>query len=126
MPSFTGAHASSVRRLISGNWPALLLAPALALANLSITYALVPPSCERQNGAPLHVVSGAILLLCALFSWQAWRNWRASRNGAVPDGDRLAQRPAFVALVALMVGALSSLAVLAQWFPSWILSPCLH
>jgi len=124
MPSSTGVRASSVRRLIQGNWPALLLAPALALANLSITYALVPPSCERQDSAPLHLVSASILLLCALFSWQAWRNWRATRGGAAPDGDRLAERPAFVSLVALMVGALSSLAVLAQWFPSWMLSPC--
>jgi hypothetical protein len=30
----------------------------------------------------------------------------------------------FLALVATMVGALSCLVVLAQWFPQWILSPC--
>jgi hypothetical protein len=29
-----------------------------------------------------------------------------------------------MALVALMVGALSCLVVLAQWFPQWVLSPC--
>ena len=107
-----------------GNWPALLVAPALALANLSITYALVPPSCARQNTVALHLVSGAILLLCLVFSRQAWKNWRALRTGAPEGSDRSAQRPPFVAIVALMVGALSSLAVLAQWFPSWILSPC--
>jgi len=107
-----------------GNWPALLVAPSLALANLSITYALVPPSCARQNTIALHLVSGAILLLCILFSWQAWRNWRAGRIGGPEGSDLRAQRPPFVAIVALMVGALSSLLVLAQWFPSWILSPC--
>jgi hypothetical protein len=107
-----------------GNWPALLLAPALTLANLSITYALVPPSCARQNTAALHLVSGAILLLCILFSWQAWKNWRAARADVPADSDRRAQRPPFVAIVAVMTGALSSLTVLAQWFPSWILSPC--
>jgi hypothetical protein len=36
----------------------------------------------------------------------------------VPD------RPPFVALVAALVGALSCLAILAQWFPQWVLSPC--
>ncbi|VXB95320.1 hypothetical protein [Massilia sp. 9I] len=107
-----------------GNWPALILAPSLALVNLSISYALVPPSCAHQNTVALHLVSAAILLLCILFSWQAWRNWRAARVALPSDSDRRAQRPPFVAMVAMMVGALSSLAVLAQWFPSWILSPC--
>ena len=107
-----------------GNWPALLVAPSLALANLSITYALVSPSCARQNTAALHLVSAAILLLCVLFSWQAWRNWRATRLGGPEGGDQRLQRRPFVAIVALMVGALSSLTVLALWFPSWILSPC--
>ena len=107
-----------------GNWPALLVAPTLALVNLSITYALVPPSCARQNTVALHLVSAAILLLCLVFSWQAWRNWRTSRIEGPEGSDRRAQRPPFVAIVALMVGSLSSLAVLAQWFPSWILSPC--
>ena len=107
-----------------GNWPALLLAPSLALVNLSITYALVPPSCAHQDSTALHLVSAAILLLCILFSWQAWRNWRAARIDLPSDSDRRAQRAPFVAMVALMVGALSSLAVLAKWFASWILSPC--
>jgi hypothetical protein len=38
--------------------------------------------------------------------------------------DSAPQRRPFVALVATMVGALSCLVVLAQWFPQWVLSPC--
>jgi hypothetical protein len=105
------------------NWPALLVAPTLALTNLSITYALVTPSCARQDRLALNAVSAIVLLVCLVFSWQAWRNWRMVPARAEP-GDAAAQRKPFVALVACMVGALSCLVVLAQWFPQWILSPC--
>jgi len=103
------------------NWPALLLAPSLALTNLSVTYALVTPSCSRQDMTAPNVVSALLLLACAWMSWQALRNWRGARDGS---GDAAPQRRPFVALVAAMVGALSCLVVIAQWFPQWVLSPC--
>jgi uncharacterized membrane protein YidH (DUF202 family) len=108
-----------------GNWPALLLAPTLALTNLSITYALVTPACTRQTMAAPNVVSAVILLACAWMSWAAWRNWKEDRSvGREAARDHVPDRPPFVALVAALVGALSCLAVLAQWFPQWVLSPC--
>jgi hypothetical protein len=107
------------------NWPALLLAPTLALANLAITYALTTPACSRQSQLSPNLVSAVILLVCLVFTAQAWRNWIAIGAGddALPS-DAAPARSRFVALVAGMVGALSCLAVLAQWFPQWILSPC--
>ena len=104
------------------NWPALLLAPTLALTNLSITYALVTPACTRQTMAAPNVVTAAVLIACAWMSWGAWRNWRDAHGAAARD--HVPDRPPFVALVSSMVGALSCLAVLAQWFPQWVLSPC--
>jgi hypothetical protein len=107
------------------NWPALLLAPSLALANLAITYALVTPSCARQGKLALKIVSAVTLLVCAVLTVQAWRNWKGQGGGdadAPRDGARL--RPRFVALVAAMAGALSCLVVIAQWIPQWVLSPC--
>jgi len=125
------------------NWPALLVAPTLALTNLSITYALVTPSCSRQDMTAPNVVSALLLLACAWMSWQAWRNWNTWRDGAAlrsgegtgaseggsagdsaGDSDSAPGRRPFVALVAAMVGALSCLVVAAQWFPQWVLSPC--
>jgi hypothetical protein len=110
-----------------GNWPALLVAPSLALTNLSVTYALVTPACTRQSMLAPNLVSAVFLLTCAWMSWGAWRNWRAGKateGPAAGDSDTVPARPPFVALVALMVGALSCLVVLAQWFPQWVLSPC--
>ena len=110
------------------NWPALLLAPTLALANLAVTYALVTPSCARQSTLAPQLVCAALLLACAWMTWGAWRNWRRSQAGGamhgMPAGDAVPQRRPFMALVASMTGALSCLVVLAQWFPQWVLSPC--
>jgi uncharacterized membrane protein YidH (DUF202 family) len=108
-----------------GNWPALLLAPTLALTNLAITYALVTPACTRQSMLAPNVVSALVLAVCVWMSRAAWRNWREGRSlGRQAARDHVPDRPPFVALVAALVGALSSLAVLAQWFPQWVLSPC--
>jgi hypothetical protein len=121
-----------------GNWPALLLAPSLALTNLSVTYALVTPSCSRQSMLAPNLVSAVFLLACLWMSWGAWRNWRAGYQtehaqqamfrgehaAAAGETDAAPDRSPFLALVATMVGALSSLVVLAQWFPQWVLSPC--
>ena len=110
------------------NWPALLLAPSLALTNLSITYALVSPSCALQSTLALNAVAALILLACAVFTWGAWRNWREARlpygGPADDEEDAAGRRPSFIALVSWPVGALSCLVVLAQWFPQWVLSPC--
>jgi hypothetical protein len=109
------------------NWPALLVAPSLALTNLSVTYALTTPSCARQSMLAPNLVSAVFLLACVWMSWGAWRNWQAGRREAgstAGDTDAAPDRAPFIALVATMVGALSCLVVLAQWFPQWILSPC--
>lgn len=110
------------------NWPALIVAPSLALTNLSVTYALVTPSCTRQSMLAPQLVSSFILLACIWMSWEAWRNWKRGVTGGVtggmPGGDAVPQRRPFIAFVAALVGAFSCLAVLAQWFPQWVLSPC--
>jgi hypothetical protein len=104
------------------NWPALLVAPSLALGHLSVVYALVTPSCTRQTTAVLHGAAAATLLLCVLLTWPAFANWR--RGSAHASSDDAAARRRFVALVAWLAGALSCVVVLAQWLPMWILSPC--
>jgi hypothetical protein len=108
------------------NWPALLLAPSLALTNLSITYALVTPSCAAQHRFAMHLVPALMLLACLFCTWLAWLNWRSEHRppDALSERDDAATRPPFVAMVSCAVGALSALTVLAQWFPTWILSPC--
>ena len=105
-------------------WPALLLAPLAALAELVVAYALATPACESQRGALLQALSPAFLLLTLAFTALAWAEaWRRGANVSADD-DRAALRPYFVARVAVWCGALSSLVVFALWIPTWLLSPC--
>jgi ABC-type transport system involved in cytochrome bd biosynthesis fused ATPase/permease subunit len=104
------------------NWPALILAPALALANLSVLYALATPVCARQTTAPLHWTSAVSLALALLFTLLAWRNRHHAADP--PQSDAMEKRPHFLATVATMVGALSALIIFGLWLPQWIVSPC--
>lgn len=105
-------------------WLALLVAPSLALLNLSVVYALVVPACEGQNTLPLHIFSVATLLLCLLFTFMAWHQWR--QHAASPDApeDDAPVRKDFLSAVAALTGLLSALVIVAQWIPQWVLSPC--
>ena len=107
------------------NWPALLIAPFLALSNLAITYALATPECSRQSDSAMHIVSAVILVICLLLTFGAWRNWLV-QGGAQKAGqqDAAGMRGRFISAVAGMCGMLSCLVVIAQWFPQWVLSPC--
>jgi len=122
------------------SWPALLLAPLIALSELSIAYALVSPSCASQDRTLLHAVAAASLFLVLAMTALAWREWHgdgvsssdgldARQTAAVPtvtraDSADAAERPRFVAQIAVVVGALSTLVSIARWLPVWVLSPC--
>jgi hypothetical protein len=120
------------------SWPALLLAPLVVLGEQSIVYSMVTPSCARQDRTGLHLVAAVSLLAVLVMTAMAWRAWRrhvdASEHGEAAarsaphvtraDGDTASQRPHFIALMALIVGALSVLVCLVLWVPIWFLSPC--
>ena len=109
-------------------WPALLLAPLLALGVQSIAYSLVTPACARQSAAALHAVMAAALLLTLVLtalSAVAWRRTSdALRARGEPRGDGDGPRDLFLSRTATLVGAFSALAIVAMWIPLWMLSPC--
>ena len=122
------------------SWPALLLAPLIALADLSVVYSLVTPACMRQDRSGLHAVAAASLVIVLALTMLAWRAWRdetgrvhghamaamaqGPRDVTRADGDAAADRQRFVALIAVLVGALSGWVCVALWLPIWLLSPC--
>lgn len=113
------------------SWPALILAPLVALTDLSILYALVTPSCGRQDRAGLHAVAALSLLIVIVLTLVAWRAWQRESNRSAAktavtasDDSAAARRPGFIDLVAMLVGALSLLVCVALWLPVWLLSPC--
>ena len=108
-------------------WLALLGAPSIVLACLSLNYALVTPACRLGGHALLDGVSGASAIVCVaatLLAWQRWHDARRKLALPTPDtGDRPA-RAGFIAAVAAGVGALSVLSVIAISIPQWLLSAC--
>jgi hypothetical protein len=113
------------------SWPALLVAPLIALTDLSVLYAMVTPSCARQDRVALHAVAATSLVVViglTLLAWRAWRRESRASGGAAAftaaDSSAVAQRPSFIDTVALAVGALSLLVCLALWLPVWLISPC--
>ena len=97
------------------SWPALLLAPLLALLEQALSYALSTPLCQRQLGALLHLVPASTLLLVLVCTALALVDWH-----------RRAGRPAgrFVSGMALGMGGLCALTIAAMWAPIGWLSPC--
>ena len=122
------------------SWPALLLAPLVALGQLSIAYSMVTPACASQSASGLHAVAVASLLVVLAMTAMAWRGWRRQAGASTGEGadsngrsqrsvtaaesDREANRSHFVALMAVVVGSLSALVSMALWLPIWFLSPC--
>ena len=110
------------------SWPALLLAPLLTLAEQSIAYALATPACQAQREPWLHAVPLGFLALTLMFTAMAWVESRRLQLDGMDrphvDADRFVLRRYFVARVAVGVGALSSLVIVAMWIPQWVLSPC--
>jgi hypothetical protein len=104
------------------SWPGLILAPLFALADQSVTYAMVQWSCETQRHTPAHFVHLAFLVLTLASAWMAWTQWHggASREDS---GDR-ATVGSFVAGMATLVALLSAAVIAALWIPQWLLSPC--
>jgi hypothetical protein len=95
-------------------WPALLLAPLLALASISAGYALVPPACSPGRTWLLDLfilpcLAGAVA--CTLLAWKELR--------------RSSHEP-FLSLVATGAGAFFSLVIATQWVTRLVLDPCMH
>jgi hypothetical protein len=112
-------------------WLALLVSPLLVLCHLSVAYSLVSPSCARQDSTGLHALTLLSLLLSLAMTLLAWRTWRRltpsdERHTRVSHSDagHAESRQPFLALVATLVGALSTLVIVAMGLPLWLLPPC--
>lgn len=113
------------------SWAPLFVAPVIALADLSVLYAMVTPSCARQDRIGLHAVAALSLVVVIWLTILAWRIWRkeSRRSGeevaaSVVRGSSTARQPSFIDLVAMLVAGLSLLVCVAFWLPVWLNSPC--
>jgi hypothetical protein len=103
-------------------WPALLLAPALALADQVVAFAIVGWACARGEPVIVHVVHVAFFVAAAATLPGAWRDWRARGTRRAAAGER----ESFLAGVAVGSAALSTLVIAAMSLPTWLIAPCVR
>ena len=103
-------------------WPAMLLAPLLALLDQSVAYAMLGWACRSQHVVPLHVVHGAFFLATLATVVAPLRKMEKhplhSLLASEDDG------PDVLAISAVGVGLLSAATIVAMWLPQLFLSPC--
>ena len=119
--TYTGIPDS---RRIAALWAGLLIPPLAFLANLELSYALVPTACKAGNQSMIHLVHLVCLLLAlgaGLIAWRSWNTYGSEWSGA--EGGPLA-RSRFMAGSGLAGSALFALVILAQWLPGFALSAC--
>jgi len=103
-------------------WPALLLAPALALADQVVAFATVGWACARGLPGVEHAVHAVFFAAAAATLPAAWRAWRASR-ARTAAGD---ERASFLAGLAIGSATLSALVIAAMSLPTWSIAPCVR
>ena len=101
-------------------WPALLLAPALALADQVVAYAAVGWSCAHERAIVIHAIHALFLVAAGASLVPAWQAWSASRGRTNETG----KRQHFLASMAIASAALSVLAIAAMWLTTWVIPPC--
>ena len=105
-------------------WPALVIAPTLALADQAIAFSLVNWCCAHQSVLPIHLSHLIFLLIVSSIALAAGGAWLRTRGGATMASEHVRQAH-FLAGVATIVAALSALAVIAMWIPTWMVSACI-
>ncbi|MFL5403448.1 MAG: hypothetical protein ACJ8BF_11595, partial [Gemmatimonadales bacterium] len=81
-------------------------------------------ACSSRSEVPVHLTHLVCLLLTLFGLLTAWRSWKTT--GATwpgEQGDPLA-RSRFMAGTGLLVSAMFTLVIVAQWIPSLMLDPC--
>jgi cytochrome c biogenesis factor len=105
-------------------WSGLLGPILLWLMHLEINYLVVPYACRKDAILIVHAVTVAFILavaglgLLGLTSWRrAGREWPDS-SASVVSQDR------FLATIGLLLSAITIMALVAQWLPTFFVDPC--
>lgn len=119
-------HGEAVGRSVVPVWLGFLLPPAVALLNLMLGFVLGHIACDYGQKLHVHVFMVAclgIIGLAALLSWREWTALGEETPGEMrgPLGTRR-----FMALTGLMGAGISAYIVMAQWFPTFIIAPCMR
>lgn len=101
-------------------WAGVLLAPAAWLADLGLSYALVPARHGDGTLSMRLAVAVAALALSLTGGLLSLRNWRRLRSAAPADDGN---GPAFLAAFGALTSALFALVIVVMAVPNFMLRP---
>ena len=102
-------------------WLALIIAPLLALSDLTISFASVGFACASQSVLSIHLVHFLFLAAALACTYGAMQAWPAPDRAAT---ESIAQTR-FLVAIATASAALSAVAIAAMWLPAWMIPSCL-
>jgi hypothetical protein len=102
-------------------WLGVLAGPIVVLADLQVSYMLVPELCGAEHRWLIFVPTVVALALVVVAMGLCWRE--RHRTHLLPT-RRSQQRAQFLAALGLALGAFSVLALVAMAVPKLILGPC--
>ncbi len=101
-----------------------LIGPLALLSNLLVGFALVPWVCANHWEAALRGVNFVFLLIAAGAGWLGWLDWRRSGTEWPGEDAALESRSRFLAVVAVVLCALSSLQIAGTIMTTFLLGAC--
>src|SRR4051812_28868041 len=105
-------------------WAGVLTAPMAMLIELQTNYALVLWACEVRREWALHLVMLLALLTTLAGGLLSLRNWRRAGGVFEDEGAGVLPRSRFMALVGILISALITLVIIAQWIAIFLYGPC--
>jgi len=110
---------SATDRSAPALWFGLLGPSFLVLLNLEISYALTPWACRSGDHFTMMVATALIFVMDVLAGVVAARHLRRDWIE-----DTVLTRPAFTAMLGVLLSALGAAVIIAQWMPTLYLSTC--
>lgn len=101
-------------------WAGVLLAPAAWLADLGLSYAMVPARHGDGTLAQRLAVAAVALAIALVGGLLSLRNWRAARGAQPPDDGSGAR---FLAAFGAVASAFFALVIVTTTIPNLVLRP---
>ena len=105
-------------------WLGLLLPPGIWAIQFQTVYLTSEWACYAMDHTWNHVASIAALVISLFGVWVAYSEWKAAGGGTEIESSDPETRRRFMAILALMTGALFTALIFATWLPTLTGVPC--
>jgi hypothetical protein len=108
----------------AGLWVGVLLPPVIWALQMQINYWAVRGACARGGNTRLYFVTGIALLVIICSGFSAWIGARRSSASGKVEWGALVSSSRFMFSLALLLGAVFFMSVMAQGIAAIVIHPC--